>query len=420
MESEYARRAVSVDESGHQKRKSRPVGNKAASHDDTPDGRAPTGLPAVATTSTTRIHRFRAPTARPPAKGAAKISMNENFAGQTEPDNPPKDDKKVVDNDEGEDVEAEGEEVESKDSDSHAKAGDTESSESETEDSKVEASESNNVDLSGVRAVVRTGSAAPRSKIKLREITPQTVGPRVDANAGGSTCTPDDFTDGDLTWTVVDKGKKGWGVQVTGLTTSGQINVNPTVNQPASKTAPNTPNPVDGGNIENNEGSAADWRKVLSSLKRYHTKGGGRGQWHDTAASTAHEWAHWNTDWMKNCLGATWPKYRKKMERLRVSKATYHTAVAAKTALEPLVSAKLSAMDAAATKRWNKIPDKPGDLFANGYLAGQKVLDKHIKKVDAYATKKRWNLLGKVIEAVTPGGGGAAAQGGAAVAGNNP
>jgi hypothetical protein len=267
--------------------------------------------------------------------------------------------------------------------------------------------ESSSTDLSGIRANVRTGGREG-SKTNRREVKPAVTGPRVDNNASGSTCTPDDFAIGDLSWNVVDKGKKGWGVKVTGLTTSGQIKVNPTPNHPTTMTAPNTPNPVDGGNIENNEGSDADWRAVLDSLTGYHTKNGGRGDWHDTAASTAHEWAHWNTDWMKNCLGTTWPVYRRKMERLRVSKSKATDVGQARAILAPKVEAKLNALDSKATKKWNAVPDEPGDWFANGYKAGQQVLDGHVKRVEKYADKKAWSLLGKVKKALTPGAGGTA------------
>jgi hypothetical protein len=405
MESEYARRAVAlVDERQHDVKRRARATKAEASAETTNEMPAATAVLPVATTNATRIYRLTAPTPTP----NSKITRLENFAGQAQPDNPPKTDTNAVDNDEGE---VEGEEVETTTSDSDTESSETESGSEET---RVGASEST-ADLTGVHAVVRTGNASPTSKIKRREVKPTSVAPRVNNAGAGSDCKPDDLTDGDLTWSVVAKGKNSWGVKVTALRTTGQINVNPTPNQPTTKTAPNTPNPVDGGNIENNEGSAADWRAVLRSLKGYHVKGGGRGPWHDTRASTDHEWAHWNTDWMKNCLGSSWPKYRRKMEKLRVSKATYATSGAARTALAPLVSAKLSALDSSASKKWNKIPDTPGDFFANGYLAGEKILDKHIKKVESYATKKGWNVLGKVIKALTP----APAQGGAPVAVGN-
>lgn len=322
----------------------------------------------------------------------SKVRKNERFAGQTSPDNPVKAVTAVA--------EVDDEEIEDEGTESADDVAD------ETDD-KTPASETRS-DLSDVRQRVSYVTSAPTGKRK-REVPITQAGPsRNNGSTAGSDCTPDDFTPADLTWSVVAKGKKKWGVQVTGLRTNGKINVEPTPNQPTSKTAPNTPNPVDGGNIENDENSPADWRAVLRSLEGYHTKNGGRGNWHDTAASVAHEDAHWNTDWMKNVLGVTWPKYRAKMERLTVSKSAYATADLAKAALKPKVEAKLTAFDAASTKRWIKVPDEPGDFFANGYLAGEKILKKHASKVRKYAFQKRWNLPGKIVKALTPNTGGGA------------
>lgn len=307
--------------------------------------------------------------------------MGEAFAGQSAPDNPMK-------------PEPVGGEVDELDDELDLEDDDVED--------EREAMAERQVDLNGVRANVRVGRSVS-SKVRRREVKPTATPPRVNANAGGSDCTPDDFTTGDLVWSVVAK-KKHWGVKVTSLTTSGSINVNPTPSRPTDPTGPNTPNPVSGGNITED-----NWSDVRASLTEYHTRKGGRGPWHDTAASTAHEWAHWDTDWMKNCLGTTWPTYRRKMERLKVPKSTAATANDARAALQPLVEAKLTALDRAATKKWNKVPDSPGDFFANGYLAGQAVLDKHVKKLDSYVTKEGWNLLGKIKKALTPGGGAAAA-----------
>ena len=108
-----------------------------------------------------------------------------------------------------------------------------------------------------------------------------------------------------VAWNVVEADATNWGVDVTSLTLAGQVNVAPWTSNPTSMTVPNTPNPVDGGNINNTAGSTNHWQAAIDDMADYNTVGGGRGpNWHSTAASSAHEWAHWNTDYVTDSVGS--------------------------------------------------------------------------------------------------------------------
>mgnify|MGYP001065562350 CR=1 FL=1 len=69
-------------------------------------------------------------------------------------------------------------------------------------------------------------------------------------------------------------------------------------------TVPNTPNPVDGGNINNTAGSLNRWKAAIDDMADYDTAAsrGAGPNWHDTAASRAHEWAHWNQDYLADTI----------------------------------------------------------------------------------------------------------------------
>lgn len=233
-------------------------------------------------------------------------------------------------------------------------------------------------------------SAAPTGRGRPARREGVTATPRVDMNAAGSTCTPDDILPADVDWQAEEDGKK-WRAKATALRTAGQINVNPTPNLPNTLTTPNTANPVVGGNIDNTKGGKNHWKFAIKEMKEYHTPKGGRSNhWHSTVASTAHEQAHWDTDWLKNVLGPAWPAARKSIARVTIAKADAADAVAAKAKLDDGVKAKIKKFNTKTTKAWNAVPDEPGAWFANGYKAGQKVLDGLIGQVESFAKSQKW------------------------------
>ncbi|MBL8352389.1 MAG: hypothetical protein JNL87_18995 [Burkholderiaceae bacterium] len=233
-------------------------------------------------------------------------------------------------------------------------------------------------------------AAAPTGRGRPAREAGVTGTPRVDMNAAGSTCTPDDILPADVDWEAEEDGKK-WRAKATALRTAGQINVNPTPSLPNTLTTPNTANPVVGGNIDNTKGGKNHWKFAIKEMKEYHTPKGGRSNhWHSTVASTAHEQAHWDTDWLKNVLGPAWPAARKSIARVTIAKADAADAVAAKAKLEDEVKAKIKKFNTKTTKAWNAVPDEPGAWFANGYKAGQKVLDGLIGQVESFAKGQKW------------------------------
>lgn len=81
---------------------------------------------------------------------------------------------------------------------------------------------------------------------------------------GANTCTPDPASSV-LAWDVVDAGTN-WRVNVTGLTLTGRVQLNPWPSAPTSMTTPNTANPVDGGNINNTTGSRNHWQFAIDDM----------------------------------------------------------------------------------------------------------------------------------------------------------
>jgi hypothetical protein len=207
-----------------------------------------------------------------------------------------------------------------------------------------------------------------------------------------------------LAWDVVDAGTT-WRANVTSLTLAGRVRINPWPSNPTSMTVPNTPNPVDGGNIGNTAG-ANHWQSAIDDLSNYDTSGGGAGpNWHDTAASSAHEWAHWNEDYVGDSVtsaaGGNWAAVNARIDALTVPKAGHADAAAARTALTPLVNAELATWRSATIRRWNALgaTDVPGG-GGRGYAAGAAVLARHIAAINAYKTSKGWGT-----PAPTPGPG---------------
>lgn len=213
--------------------------------------------------------------------------------------------------------------------------------------------------------------------------------------AGANDCVPSTGS-ATLAWDAVDAGAN-WRANVTSLTLVGRIRINPWPSAPASMTVPNTPNPVDGGNIRNTAGNN-HWQTAIDDLADYDTAstGGAGAHWHDTAASRAHEWAHWTGDYVGDAVtsgtGGNWAAVNARIDALTVPKAGNADAVAAKAALTPLVNAELATWRRATIARWNALigtTDTPGG-GGRGYAAGMAVLNGHIAAIRAYKTTKGW------------------------------
>jgi hypothetical protein len=218
--------------------------------------------------------------------------------------------------------------------------------------------------------------------------------------AGSNECQPSAST---LAWKVVSADASNWRPNVQSVTLVGQVNVRPWPSNPASTAVPNTANPVDGGNI-----TQANFQGVIDDMADYHTPGGGAGpDWHSTGASSAHEWAHWNTDWIADSVlsagGGHWAQANTELDALRQPKASSPTPADARTALEGRVNARMTRFNNAAIIRWNAIPDLPGVPGSTGYDAGAAVLAGIIGSVRAYATRKGWLGGGLVNPGPNPG-----------------
>ncbi|WP_395715199.1 hypothetical protein [Reyranella sp.] len=217
----------------------------------------------------------------------------------------------------------------------------------------------------------------------------QTVAPSGSPTTGSSSndCTPATST---ISFDAVSADADNWRVDVTALTLQGQVNVADWPSKPTDTATPNTANPVDGGNI-----TSGNFQSAIDDMADYNTVGGGRGpNWHSTAASSAHEWAHWNTDWVADSIGSAkggnWSKTNQELDAIKEPKSSSADAAAAKAAMQGRVSARLTKFDNAATKRWNAIPDSPGVAGSTGYIAGAAVLATLISSVRTYATSKGW------------------------------
>jgi len=217
-----------------------------------------------------------------------------------------------------------------------------------------------------------------------------TASPTFNGSAGSNDCLPGDATGASIAWTVV-AGATTWGVNVTSFTTTGTINVAPWPSKPTEMVTPNTANAVDGGNIENKAGSKNDWKFAIKEMKEYNQAGGGRSSfWHSYEASKAHEWEHWNTDWLKGIVEPLWPAVNTDLDAITIPKADAADEAAARLKLQAKIDARMKTFDRDLTRKWNAVPDTAGQAGANGYIAGQKVLDKLIAAVEAYGKKKGW------------------------------
>jgi len=88
---------------------------------------------------------------------------------------------------------------------------------------------------------------------------------------------------------------------------------------------------------------------------------------------------------------SNWKGTNQDIDKISVPKAAHADAAAARTALQPQVTARFGKFVTATAVNWNAIitKDKPGK-GGRGYAAGKKVLQKLIQAVRAYATTKGW------------------------------
>jgi len=235
-----------------------------------------------------------------------------------------------------------------------------------------------------------SASAITSSREAKQQAVKPTASPTFNGAAGSNDCLPGDATGASIAWTVV-AGATTWGVSVTSFTTTGTINVAPWPSKPTEMTTPNTANPVDGGNIEKKPGSNNDWKFAIKEMKEYNQANGGRSSfWHSYEASKAHEWEHWNTDWLKQIVGPLWPAVNTDLDAITIPKADAANEAAARPLLQAKIDARMKTFDRELTRKWNANPDTAGMAGANGYIAGQKVLDKLIAAVEAYGKAKGW------------------------------
>jgi hypothetical protein len=244
----------------------------------------------------------------------------------------------------------------------------------------------------------REGSAAPAVEEGGKEIPANAIvapGGAPAVSAGANDCLPSTGS-AVVTWNVVDDGAN-WRADVASLALAGRIRINPWPSSPTSITVPNTPNPVVGGNINNTAGSSNHWQSAIDDMADYDTAGGGAGpNWHSTAASSAHEWAHWNQDYVGDAVtsatGGNWAAVNARIDALTVPKAAHADAAAARVALTPLVDREIAAWRRATIARWNALiggTDTPG-AGGRGYAAGAAVLATQIAAVRAFKTAQGW------------------------------
>jgi hypothetical protein len=250
------------------------------------------------------------------------------------------------------------------------------------------------IDLAGMGSA-SSGSIASTHQVgsgieTKHQAVAATGNPTFNAAAGSNDCTPSAVSGASVTWTVVAS-PTTWGVNITSFTTTGVINVAPWPNRPTDMVTPNTANAVDGGNITDAAGNN-NWKFAIAQMENYHKPGGGRSHhWHAYAASRAHEWAHWNTDWMVTCIGALWPTANTDLDAITIPKASAADAAAATPLLQAQIDTRMATLWRALVAVWNPIPDSPGAAGSTGYDAGKAVLDPLIANVRAYANTKGWH-----------------------------
>jgi hypothetical protein len=251
-----------------------------------------------------------------------------------------------------------------------------------------------------VTSVFKKGSASPETVVGQRapdpamEIAQQAVAPNGSptvVSGGGNDCQPSLPV---LDWGVVEDGSN-WRADVTAMRVSGTIHITNWPSNPSAMTVPNTANPVDSGNINNTTGSPNHWQAAIDDMADYDTSGGGAGpNWHSTAASSAHEWAHWNEDFLGGAIPAgNWPQTNADIDLMTVPKSAHADAAAARAALAARVNARFGQFITALANHWNNVviavQDVPGG-GGRGYAAGARVLSGLISSVRSYATTKGW------------------------------
>jgi len=250
-----------------------------------------------------------------------------------------------------------------------------------------------------VTATLRKGSYIPAIRLGgftpapdalvAHEMVSPTGGPSL--TSGGNDCIPASEA---LDWEVVDEGED-WRPDVCSLTVSGEVRVTPWPNNPNSMTVPNTPNPVDGGNINNEPGSPNQWETVIADLEDYDTPGvGGAGEnWHSTEITSAHEWRHWYFDYLDDALpSGNWDLANREIDALRESKSARRNEASARNALAPRVRERMSWFVFETSRRWHEIihqTDMPG-AGGQGYTGGMNVINRIINSIRAYAAQKGW------------------------------
>lgn len=244
-----------------------------------------------------------------------------------------------------------------------------------------------------------SGTVSKSARIVVRRacpvnnpVTPQ-PNPTVNNNSTTGSWVQPDYPQ--MSWHACSGPGETWQVHIESVTCPGSVNIEPWPSHPNQMVVPNTPNPVDGGNINNVAGSPNRWAYANQDLADYDTIGGGSGpHWHDTASDIAHEWHHWDTDWMTDSLGPAggdWAQTEVDLETITVSALTALTEQDAQTALQPQVTQTYNAFLTACAARWNAIgaTDHPG-FGGAAYAAGAVALDAHIQAITAYKNAKGW------------------------------
>lgn len=247
------------------------------------------------------------------------------------------------------------------------------------------------------------GSSSKNARVVVRRVDSyqnKQVTPSGSPSTGGSGnhCTPS-VAKTELQWhATYDKKNDLWRVRVDSLTLVGTINIVSWPDSPNTMTVPNTPNPVLGGNINNNSASYNWWSYAVADMLDYDTVGsvGAGPHWHATDASSAHEWFHWDVDYASTCVmgssGGNWPQTEIDMETYTVSGALNLKESDAITSLQSTVDARFE------TWKWATyiylrdviLPsDLPG-LGGGGYAAGASVLNDYVTDVSSYANSQGW------------------------------
>lgn len=239
--------------------------------------------------------------------------------------------------------------------------------------------------LAETTMITNVTSHAPGALEKVAH-TAVTPGGSPTTGSADNTCLPS-TSSAVLDWAVIEDGDD-YRVNVTSLTLSGNVNVKPWPSAPTNPSAAkNTANPVDGGNI-----TEENYKDALDDMQTYNQSGGGAGPtWHATQASYDHEWMHWNTDYKTDSVasaeGGNWPSVNTQIDALTtpkqgtagkiatglasvvsfgllgpsVNRLTTKTPEQARAALSPRVDDLKSGWRSRTIRRWNSIPDEPGN-----------------------------------------------------------